>query len=44
MKILVIEDERSLQELIARALLKEHYVVEVASTYGLSLIHISVHT
>ena len=34
MKILVIEDERSLQELIARALLKEHYVVEVASTYG----------
>lgn len=34
MKILVIEDERSLQELIARALLKEQYVVEVASTYG----------
>ena len=34
MKILIIEDERSLQELIARALLKEHYVVEVASTYG----------
>lgn len=34
MKILVIEDEQSLQELIARALLKEHYVVEVASTYG----------
>ena len=34
MKILIIEDERSLQELIARALLKEQYVVEVASTYG----------
>ena len=34
MKILVIEDEQSLQELVARALLKEHYVVEVASTYG----------
>ena len=33
MKILVIEDERSLQELIARALLKEHYVVEEAATY-----------
>ena len=33
MKILIIEDERSLQELIARALLKEHYVVEEAATY-----------
>ena len=34
MKILVIEDENSLRELIARALLKEQYVVEVASTYN----------
>ena len=33
MKILVIEDENSLRELIGRALKKEHYVVEEAATY-----------
>lgn len=33
MKILVIEDENSLRELIGRALRKEHYIVEEAATY-----------
>lgn len=33
MKVLIIEDENSLRELIARALKKEQYVVEEASTY-----------
>lgn len=33
MKILVIEDEPSLQELIVKALEKERFVVETASTY-----------
>jgi len=33
MKILIIEDEPSLREIMCRALLQEHYVVETASTY-----------
>lgn len=50
MKLLIVEDESSLRELLARALRKEQYVVETASTYAeasdklaaysLSLIHI----
>ena len=33
MKILIVEDEPSLREIMSRALLQEHYVVETASTY-----------
>ena len=33
MKILVIEDDNSLREIICRALQEEHYIVESASTY-----------
>ena len=34
MKLLIVEDESSLRELLARALRKEQYVVETASTYA----------
>lgn len=34
MKILIVEDEPSLRELMQRTLEKERYVVEVAATYG----------
>ena len=34
MKILIIEDEPSLQELMARSLAKEQHVVETASNYA----------
>ena len=34
MKILIIEDEPSLQELMARSLTKEHHIVETASDYS----------
>ena len=37
MKILIVEDEPSLQELIKRTLEKERYVVECASTYQSAL-------
>ena len=33
MKILIIEDEPSLREIMQRALLEEHYVVETAATF-----------
>ena len=33
MKILIIEDEPSMRELIQRALLKERFVVETAATF-----------
>lgn len=34
MKILIIEDEPSLREIMQRALVQERYVVETASTYS----------
>ncbi|MDR2915239.1 MAG: response regulator transcription factor [Tannerella sp.] len=34
MKILIVEDEDSLRELMKRSLEKEHYLVETASTYS----------
>ena len=34
MKLLIVEDESSLRELLARALRKEQYVVETANTYA----------
>ena len=34
MKILIIEDEPSLREIMQRALGQERYVVETASTYS----------
>lgn len=34
MKILIVEDEPSLREVMQRALLQEHYVVETAATYA----------
>ena len=34
MKILIVEDEPSLREVMQRALSEEHYVVETASTYA----------
>ena len=37
MKILIVEDEPSLRELMQRTLEKERYVVEVAATYGQAL-------
>ena len=50
MKILIVEDEKQLREVISESLLKERYVVETADTaaaafdkitaYDLSLIHI----
>lgn len=40
MKILIIEDEPSLQELIQRTLEKERYVVECASDYNSALLKI----
>lgn len=43
MKILVIEDEPSLRELIQRSLLKERYVVETADSYFEALDKIEVY-
>lgn len=37
MKILIVEDEPSLQDLIKRALERERYLVECASTYQSAL-------
>lgn len=37
MKILIVEDEASLQELMQRSLEKERYIVETASTFQLAL-------
>ena len=34
MKILIVEDEPSLREIMYRALVQEHYVVETAATYA----------
>ncbi len=34
MKILIVEDEPSLREVMQRALVQEHYVVETAATYA----------
>ena len=34
MKILIVEDEPSLREVMQRALQQEHYVVETAATYA----------
>ena len=34
MKILIVEDEPALQELVQRTLEQERFVVEVASTYA----------
>ena len=34
MKILIVEDEPSLREIMSRALTQEHYVVETASTFA----------
>ena len=34
MKILIVEDEPSLREIMFRALVQEHYVVETAATYA----------
>jgi DNA-binding response OmpR family regulator len=44
MKILVIEDDRSLQEVIVKALEQEHYVVETASAYQSALFKLSDYT
>ena len=33
MKILIVEDEPSLREMMQRVLTEEHYVVETAATY-----------
>lgn len=43
MKILIVEDEASLQELMTLALKKEGYVVENASDYGSALEKLSVY-
>lgn len=40
MKILIVEDEPSLQELIKRALEKERYIVECASSYKSAILKI----
>ena len=37
MKILIIEDEPSLREIMARTLVREHYVVEQAADYAAAL-------
>ena len=37
MKILIVEDEPSLRELMQKTLEKERYIVEIASTYGQAL-------
>ena len=34
MKLLIVGDESALRELLARALRKEQYVVQTASTYA----------
>ena len=44
MKILVIEDDLSLQEILRRTLEQERYVVEVASDYRTGLIKLSDYT
>jgi DNA-binding response OmpR family regulator len=44
MKILIIEDEPSLQEMIRRTLEKERYIVECASDYKSALLKISDYT
>ncbi|MBQ2885075.1 MAG: response regulator, partial [Alphaproteobacteria bacterium] len=41
MKILIIEDDFSLQEILQRALEQERYVVEVAPDYRTGLIKLS---
>lgn len=43
MKILIVEDEASLRELMQRSLEKERYVVEVAENYAKALAKISVY-
>ena len=44
MKILVIEDDLSLQEILRRTLEQERYIVEVASDYRTGLIKLSDYT
>ena len=44
MKILVIEDDLSLQEILCRTLEQERYIVEVASDYRTGLIKLSDYT
>ena len=34
MKVLIIEDDSSLREIIKRALLEEHYIVELAEDFN----------
>lgn len=37
MKVLIVEDDSSLREILKRALLEEHYIVEIAEDYGTAL-------
>ena len=43
MKILIVEDEPALRELIQRSLEKERYVIEVASDFDTALDKIEVY-